>query len=151
MLADPARAQTNTPARSLPLPADLRQVATAASARGEPVVVMVSLPGCPWCELLRRNYLVPMRQEGLAAFEFLINDQRQVLKGFDSRLISPAALSEALKIRITPTIVFFNAQGQEVAPRLEGVASAQMIGDVLGERLSSARQRIQSQRESQRP
>jgi thioredoxin-related protein len=74
----PARAQKTSKTALLPSPSDLRQVAVQAGTRGEPLVLMVSLPGCPWCELLRRNYLAPMRSEGVASADFIgaILDER---------------------------------------------------------------------------
>lgn len=145
-LALPVTAQTRPPARSLPWPADLHQVASAAHARGEPLVLMASLPGCPWCELLRRNYLGPMRQDGVAAFEFMFNESQQKLKGFDGQSVSPSAWSDAYKIKIAPTLLFFDPKGQELVARIEGVASADMIGDLLDDRLTRARQRIKAAR-----
>jgi thioredoxin-related protein len=130
----------------LPAPTDLRQAAAQANARGEPLVLMVSLPGCPWCELLRRNYLTPMRAEGVAAFEFMINERSQRLTDFKGQPITPAVWSEAMKIKISPTLLFFNAQGNEIAPRIEGVASADFIGAILDERLATARERIKAAR-----
>jgi thioredoxin-related protein len=106
------------------------------------LVLMVSLPGCPWCELLRRNYLTPLRSEGLAAFEFMIGERSLRLTDFQGQSTTPAAWSEAMKIKITPTVLFFNAQGQEVAPRIEGVASADFIGGVLEERLLTAKEHL---------
>jgi thioredoxin-related protein len=130
----------------LPWPADLRQAATQANARGEPLVLMVSLPGCPWCELLRRNYLIPMQGEGVAAYEFMINERSRTLQDFKAQRITPASLSAQLKISITPTLLFFNREGQEIAPRIEGVASADFIGAILDERLAIARERIKAMR-----
>jgi thioredoxin-related protein len=103
---------------------------------------MVSLPGCPWCELLRRNYLTPLRAEGLPAFEFMVGDRSSAMRDFQGKSTLPAALASQWKVSITPTVLFFNAQGQEIAPRIEGVASADFIGAVIDERLASSRERI---------
>lgn len=130
----------------LPWPADLRQAALAANTRGEPMVLMVSLPGCPWCELLRRNYLRPMQSEGVAAYEFMINERNRTVHDFKGQRSTPAALSTALQVTNTPTLLFFNAQGLEIAPRIEGVASADFIGAILDERLALARERIKAAR-----
>jgi thioredoxin-related protein len=138
--------QSSTKTALLPWPADMQQAARLANARGEPLVLMVSLPGCPWCELLRRNYLGPMQSEGVAAYEFMINERSRTLQNFKAERVTPAALSAALKISITPTLLFFNAQGQEIAPRIEGVASADFIGAILNERLAMARERIKAAR-----
>ena len=141
-----AKAQDNSKSPLLPWPGDLPALGLQAQRQGEPLVLMVSLPGCPWCELLRRNYLGPMRNEGVAAFEFMIHDRSKPLLDFKALRTTPDALSKALKIKITPTLLFFNAQGQEIAPRIEGVASADFIGAILDERLATARERIKAAR-----
>ncbi len=139
-------AQNTTRKSLLPYPADLRLLASTAHARGEPLVLMVSLPGCPWCELLRRNYLGPMQSEGVAAYEFMINERSRTVHDFKGQPSTPAALSAALKVTNTPTLLFFNAQGLEIVPRIEGVASADFIGAILDERLAMARERIKAAR-----
>jgi thioredoxin-related protein len=128
------------------MPGDLAQTARAAAQGNQPLVIMVSLPGCPWCELLRRNYLTPLRAEGVAAFELMINERSQRITDFTGQPITPAAWSEAMKVKITPTLFFLNAQGQQIAPRIEGVASADFIGAILDERLAMARERIKAMR-----
>ncbi|MFM7331612.1 MAG: thioredoxin family protein [Brachymonas sp.] len=138
----PANAQNRPQKALLPFPADMSQAAQQASRAGQPLVVMVSLPGCPWCELLRRNYLLPLAAEGLPAYEFMVNDRSNRLRDFQGQRVSPAALSAALKVSTTPTVLFFNQEGQEFAPRIEGVASADFIGAVIDERLTTARERL---------
>jgi thioredoxin-related protein len=133
-------------AKLLPFPSDLADAAQQAFRANEPFVVMASLPGCPWCELLRRNYLGPMRSEGVAAYEFMVNERGRTLQNFQGQRIAPAALSSDLKITITPTLLFLGRDGQEIAPRIEGVASADFIGALLDERLSIVRERLKSAR-----
>jgi thioredoxin-related protein len=130
----------------LPWPANLRQAATQANARGEPMVLMVSLPGCPWCELLRRNYLGPMQSEGVASFEFMIHERSRSMLDFKAKRTTPEAISAAYKVTMTPTVLFLGRDGQEIAPRIEGVASADFIGAILDERLATARERIKAMR-----
>jgi thioredoxin-related protein len=137
-----ARAQNRPKSNTLPWPDHLPRLAALAQRQGQPMLLMVSLPGCPWCELLRRNYLGPMRQEGVHAYEFMINDSKQQLVDFSSQTTTPAQWSERHKISISPTLLFFNAQGQEIAARLEGVASADLIGTMLEDRLAQARSKI---------
>ncbi len=137
-----ATAQNRPQSKALPWPDHLPRLAALAQRQGQPLVLMVSLPGCPWCELLRRNYLGPMRQEGVHAYEFMINDSRQQLVDFSEQKITPAQWSERHKISISPTLLFFNSQGLELAPRLEGVASADLIGALLDDRLSVARAKL---------
>lgn len=138
--------QNRSQAKLLPFPSDLAAAAQQAARANEPLVLMASLPGCPWCELLRRNYLGPMRSEGVVAYEFMVSERGRTLQNFQAQRITPAALSSDLKITITPTLLFLGRDGQEIAPRIEGVASADFIGALLDERLSIARERLKALR-----
>jgi thioredoxin-related protein len=129
----------------LPRPASLAQSAQAAAMKGEPLVVLVSLPGCPYCELVRRNYLIPMRlNDGLHAVQVDVTDRRNKVLDFAGQTSTGYALSRAWRTQVTPTVLFFDAQGTEIAPRIEGVAVVDFFGSYLEERLNSARERLRS-------
>lgn len=140
LLAGAAQAQTKE--TFLPTPASLRQAALKAQSQGEPLVLLVSLPGCVWCELLRRNYLAPMRNEGVQAFQITVNDTKQTVENFQGQPSHGAAIAAAYQAKLTPTLMFFNAQGQETAKRIEGVASVDLIGALIDVRLATARQSV---------
>jgi Thioredoxin-like domain len=126
----------------LPTPTSLREAALVAQSKGEPLVLLVSLPGCVWCELLRRNYLAPMRNEGLQAFQITVNDTKQVIDNFQGQPSHGADIAAAHQAKFTPTLMFFNAQGKEIAKRMEGVASVDLIGALIDARLATARQNV---------
>lgn len=132
----------NTPA-VLPQPASLRAAAQAAQSRGEPLVVMTTLAGCPYCELVRSRYLGPMRRdEGLAAVQLDVLDRQSPLQDFAGSTRTPAEVVQGWGARFTPTVLFFDANGRELAERLVGVASADFYGSYLEQRLAIARQRL---------
>jgi Thioredoxin-like domain len=130
----------------LPTPVSLREAALAAQSKGEPLVLLVSLPGCPWCELLRRNYLAPMRNEGVQAYQITVNDRKQVVTDFKNQRSYGADISEAFQAKLTPTVLFLNADGAELASRMEGVASVDMVGALLDARLLAARAALRASR-----
>lgn len=137
----PATAQAKDTA--LPVPTSLPAAAQAAAAKGEVMVLLVSLPGCPYCELVRRNYLLPGRQQaGLHAWQLNIADRTTPLLGFDGKNATAAAQISAWKAGFTPTVLFLGPQGQEVAERLVGVASPDFYGAYLDDRLAQARKAV---------
>src|SRR5665647_3794118 len=57
---------------TLPAAKSLRDELALALKSGNPLVVLVSLDGCPFCKTVREHYLSPMReQEGLAVVQVL--------------------------------------------------------------------------------
>lgn len=143
-------ARHNTPAwaadSALPVPVSLRDAGREAAARGEPLVLLVSLPGCPYCELVRRNYLLPARAEGLQAWQIDVTDAATPLRDFNGAPATGAGMAKAWKAGFTPTVLFLDAMGAEIAPRLVGVANADFYGAYLDEALAAARKVMSARR-----
>jgi thioredoxin-related protein len=135
----------NTPGHSsaLPTPTSLRGSALAAVARGEPLVVMTTLAGCPYCDLVRNHHLLPMLRQGqLHAVQLDVRDRTSNLQGFDGSMTTPAEQAKAWKARFAPTMLFLGAKGEELAERLVGVAVPDFYGEYLDARLQQARARL---------
>lgn len=125
---------------ALPVPESLPAVAEAATRLGEPLVLLTSLPGCPFCELVRRSYLLPARQSaGLQAWQLDVSNRKAALLGFDGKPTTAAVQVEAWKASFTPTVLFLGAQGQVLAERLVGIAVPDFYGAYLEDRLATAR------------
>ncbi|MGE0351186.1 hypothetical protein [Hydrogenophaga sp.] len=135
--------ETRPPEQALPTPASLRGAGLAAAARGEPLVVMTTLEGCPYCAIVRGHYLLPMRREGTVhAVQLDVRDRRSSLQGFDGQLTTPAGQARAWNALFTPTVLFFGPDGRELAERLVGVAVPDFYGEYLEARLAEARQKL---------
>lgn len=128
---------------ALPVPASLPAAAGIAALKNEPLVLLVSLPGCPFCELVRRNYLLPGQRDGsLHAWQLNISDRTTPLTGFDGQVTTAAAQVAAWKAGFTPTVLFLGPAGQDLAERLVGLASVDFYGAYLEERLTQARKAV---------
>ena len=121
----------------------MRGPAQAAAARGEPLVVMTTLTGCPYCDLVRNHHLLPMLRQGqVHAIQIDVRDRTSTLQGFDGSMTTPADQAKAWKARFAPTVLFLGPKGDELAERLVGVAVADFYGEYLNERLQQARARL---------
>ena len=130
-------------ALALPTPASLRAAAQAASRQGEPLVVMTTLVGCPYCDLVRQHHLLPLSRAGqVVAVQLDVRDRRSRLQGFAGESTTPAEQVAQWKARFAPTVLFFGPQGQELAERLVGVAVPDFYGEYLEARLQQARNKL---------
>lgn len=130
-------------AKDLPTPASLRGAAQAAAARGEPLVVMTTLAGCPYCQIVREHHLLPMLREGrIHAIQIDTRDRTSNLQGFDGVMTTPSDQARTWKARFAPTVLFLGPDGTELAERLVGVAVPDFYGEYLDERLKQARARL---------
>lgn len=126
-------------AAELPAAHNLKDELASALARREPLVVMVSLEGCPFCKIARNNYLAPMHeQEGLHVAQVDMRSRTRVLD-FQGKALTHDDLVRQWKIRIAPTVLFFGRGGAEVAERLVGGYIPDFYGAYLDQRLMQAR------------
>jgi len=128
---------------ALPVPISLPQAALRAKAQGQPLVLLISLPGCVYCELVRRSYLMPLLPNaGLQAWQLNITDRSAPLIGFDGKPTTAERQAKAWKATFTPTVLFLGSQGQELAERLVGIAVPDFYGAYLEQRLATARKAL---------
>ena len=115
----------------------------AAAAKGLPLVVMTTLKGCPFCEIVRDHHLGPMMAAGqVHAVQIDILDRRTTIQDFDGQTTTPSELALRWDARFAPTVLFFGRDGKELAERLQGVAVADFYGEYLEQRLAEARRKI---------
>lgn len=125
-------------AGALPLVVSLREELAQALRQGHPLVVMVSLDGCPFCKVARQNYLLPLREQQELPVVQLDMRSSLMARDFKGAPVSHDAMSRAWGIRIAPTVLFFGRDGLEVAERLVGGYIPDFYGAYLDQRLLQA-------------
>lgn len=126
-------------AQVLPKPASLPAALAGALQKGSPLVVMVSLEGCPFCKMARENYLAPLQgQSGLSIVQIDMRNQ-QMVQDFSGLSQTQDQLIRSWGIKIAPTVLFFGRDGVEVAERLVGGYIPDFYGAYLDDRLRTAR------------
>ena len=112
---------------------------------GSPLVVMVSLDGCPFCKVARDSYLGPLQQEqGLPVVQLDMRS-RLVLVDFKLKRLTHDELIRSWGIKVAPTVLFFGPGGVEVAERLVGGYIPDFYGAYLDERIRQSRSVIRAQ------
>ena len=135
--------QPFTPA-TLPIAASLPDELAAALKKGEPLVVMVSVDGCPFCKVARENYLGPLRvQQGLPVVQVDLRSKR-VITQFNGTSLTQDELTRGWNVKVAPTVLFFGRNGVEIAERLVGGYIPDFYGAYLDERLRVARLKLRA-------
>lgn len=134
----------NAAAATLPNAKSLRDELAMALKVGNPLLVLVSLDACPYCKVVRDHYLGPMRvQDSLPVVQVNMHSNA-ALQDFRGTAQTHDKMVRTWQIRIAPSVLFFGADGAEVAPRLIGASSTDYYGSYLEQRLSQARAAIKS-------
>jgi hypothetical protein len=124
---------------TLPAAASLPDELAHALKSGGPLVVMVSLEGCPFCKVTRENYLAPMvAQQSLPVVQIDMHSNLPV-KDFKGLVTTHDQMIRAWGVKVAPTVLFFGRGGTEVAERLVGSYLPDFYGAYLDGRLLAAR------------
>ncbi len=126
---------------ALPASRSLPQELAAALARNHPLIVMVSLAGCPYCHAARRSYLLPMWREGVPLVQVDMRSPADTVD-FNQRRVTHDQLVQQWRVSVAPTLLFLGPQGREVAERMEGAYLPDFYGAYLDARLQKAREAL---------
>jgi len=132
---------------TLPVTDSLPNALATALLAKQPLVVMASLPGCPFCKIVRENYLHPLRDSGLQIVQIDMRDNRTMVD-FDGTSSTQDAWIRKYGVKLAPTVMFFGNQGREVAARLKGAYIADFYAAYLDEQLLVARQAVLTHKQS---
>jgi len=135
-LAPLARAHT-----ALPVATDLPAHARLAAERRQALIVLVSLPGCAFCERVRRSNLLPRLAEGQAVVQVDFRSSQKV-RNWAGSPSTHDELARLWKVKLAPTLLFLGPAGQELAERMEGAYQPDFYDAYLEDRLSRARERL---------
>lgn len=134
----PVLAVAQTPPAVLPPARSLSDELALALRQDRPLVVMVSLEGCPFCRIARQSHLSPMHREGGVIVQVDMRSA-QVVRDFNGQMTTHDALVQRWRVPMAPTLLFFGPGGREVAERMEGAYQPDFYGPYLDERLEKAR------------
>jgi hypothetical protein len=113
-----------------------------ATQRGKAIVMLFSLPGCRYCEVVRRNYLAPLARQAGSADRYLVRELEMASKarlaGFHGERTSASALAQHYGVRVAPTVVLLDGAGNLLAPPLVGGDVSGMYGAYLDSALAEA-------------
>ena len=131
-------------AAELPVPASLPDELAAALKKGGPLLVMVTLRGCPFCKIATENYLLPLQREQALSIVQIDMRSKKTIQGFGGPPQSQESLSRLWGIKVAPTVLFFGRGGVEVAERLVGGYLPDFYGAYLDERVRTARAAVRA-------
>ena len=119
----------------VPVAHDLQQEGRQAQSRQLPIMLTFSADDCSYCELLEEDFLQPMLLSGeygdRAIIRKLILDDGSSVSDFSGRETEATRLSDQYRVFVTPTILFIDGEGRELAERIVGINTPELFGGYL--------------------
>lgn len=125
----------------LPPVTDIGAQSAAAARQGEPLVVLVSLPGCTYCETVRRNYLGPQVAAGDIAAREIDMTADTPIRDVDGTMTTAKRWAQAHNISVAPTVMFLDPHGRNLAKPLRGM-QPDFYGAYLEQAIDEARAKV---------
>ena len=124
---------------------DLANDAREAQRLGVPILILYSLPGCPYCEAIRRSHLTPMNEASNKAQAPRRAIIRQVdlksslgLIDFEGQRVSHASFAQAQNIKFAPVVAFYGKDAKPLTDPLIGTMLPDFYGQYLDDALTTA-------------
>lgn len=126
---------------------DLRVLEQQAASAELPVLLLFTAQDCEYCEAIRSFYLEPMirsaKYEASILFRQLYIDDYSYLRDKNGELIGGDQIALKYDVELTPTILFLDADGNELAERIVGLSGADYFDKLLNTHISLARTQYQ--------
>lgn len=121
---------------------NLHTDAEAAARQSIPVLLVFSAAHCPYCELLEEEILQPMLISGDYDDKVLIRkiliDEDSNLADFSGQSISARQFAYQHNVFVTPTMLFFDASGKELAKRMIGINTVELFGGEVDQAIDTS-------------
>lgn len=122
---------------------NLQKLAEQSQQLKLPIMLMFGAEWCEFCELLQESVFDPMMLGGLYEEKVVLMrhvgvDEAEPIPSWDGTLINKAKWAYELDADLTPTVLFFDANGHEVAPRIIGISEITLYAGLIHQRLNIA-------------
>jgi len=118
--------------------------AQESRTKNRPIVTLISSHTCEYCEAVKRS-----------DFQFMTNDDRFILRevnidvtepliNFDGSSTTHRTFVETYVSVFTPTVLFFNAEGEQLADPLVGVSTLEYYGHYLEKKIEQSINALQT-------
>lgn len=132
----------------VPIAHNLAADAQEAKTRGVPIMLVFGSRNCPFCLLLNRDFLQPMRRnpeyEAKVMMRRIDITANVALRGFSGKITTQARFGKENGIKLTPTIKLFDAEGRELTEPLIGLSTPDYYGGFLDQRIDEALAKVRT-------
>ena len=129
-------------AAGVPLAIDLHREGRQAEQLCIPVLLEFAADHCEYCTLLEQEVLNPTLlnrdYERRVLMRKLVIDRSTQLRDFDDTPVTAAELASRYQVFVTPTLLFVDSHGRELAERMVGVMTLDFYGGYLDQAMEAS-------------
>ncbi len=133
-------------AGTLPQIDDVRSLAARVQRERVPLLLFFTTPGCPYCQIVRRQYLAPRARDpraGVLIREVDIVGQRSFVD-IDGQPITEARFAARFGARVVPVVLLVDANLTPLGDPLVGLDAAGFYESYLANAIEAATARLRA-------
>ncbi|MEN8169247.1 MAG: thioredoxin fold domain-containing protein [Pseudomonadota bacterium] len=135
-------AADNHNARSIKEVKDFSEIAEISGEKRLPLVLMFSSEYCTYCVRVESDFLIPMQISGDYEQRAIIRKMKidfgNTVRDFDGKQVDADEFAARYNISVTPTVVFLDRHGSQLAPKRVGLMTPDFYGGYLDESIDIA-------------
>lgn len=136
------------PPVQVPIVHDMREISRLARDTNLPILLVFSADDCPYCDILESEIIKPMILSGdytqrVLIYKMNINDVVDI-HDFDGEKISTDSFAANRNSYLTPTMLFLDANGNELHPRILGINTIEMFGGRVDSAIALSLEKLRS-------
>jgi len=121
---------------------NLKQDGALSAQTKQPIFLYVAAIGCPYCKRLEKDIIKPMFKSGEYEKRLLMRkiiwEDSAMIYDFNGEQVLPVDFLLKYNIMATPTILFLDKNGHEIAKRLNGYLSPDLYWFYLDRSVDNA-------------
>ena len=137
-----ANGEPGTPIIQVQETEDLHDVARLSNQNGLPILLVFSATHCTYCEMLEDEILKPMLISGDYGDKVIIRkiniDLTEDLRDFNGKHIEASDFVNRYNVFVTPTMLFLDSSGEELANRMIGINTVEMYGGFVDDAIDQS-------------
>ena len=128
---------------------DLAAAGRLSAQRGAPIMLVFTLPDCPYCARARKDHLEPLRASPVYGAKVIIREieagnQRGSLRDFEGKATTHGDFARRYEVRHVPTVVVVDAQGKPLADPIVGLTLPDFYSLYLEQAIDRARLQLRT-------
>ena len=149
LMVGASQAKPNT--QEVELVSDWQQLSIKALEQNLPIVMLVETSNCHFCRTVKKDFLNPLsnskRYKDKVIFSRISLDPGQTVIGLDGNITDTHSFCAKYKALFTPTIVFMDGHGEQLAKNIVGISSNDYFAYYLEKEIEKSIEALQAKSE----
>jgi thioredoxin-related protein len=121
---------------------DARITAQLAQANKLPILIMFGTDHCPYCKMLKEEFLIPILISGDYTDKVIIREAHvsagSTLIDFSGKTVTISEFILQYGVRLFPTMVFVDSDGKPLVEKIIGITTPSLFGGTLDDHIDRA-------------